>query len=212
MTARSFGNLWVSSFAMTQTRRWIAIGYSNHWVKLHFLLRCLTSFLTLIILWRSARGVSFHSLWTNLIPHPGQYSLVEFALWSLPSLMKTYLTQEWMAWYQQRCLHYNWSGRAAFSAVDILKFYTLRRETPVTITLTHLALGKMAAFSQTIYSDALSWMKSFFILVNVSLKFVPKDPIDNNLALVQIMPWRRRGDKPLSEPVLTWFSDANMRH
>ena len=34
------------------------------------------------------------------------------------------------------------------------------------------------------------------------LKFVPKGPINNNPALVQIMAWRRLGDKPLSEPMM----------
>ena len=34
-----------------------------------------------------------------------------------------------------------------------------------------------------------------------SLKFVPKGPINNIPALVQIMAWCRPGDKPLSEPV-----------
>ena len=34
-----------------------------------------------------------------------------------------------------------------------------------------------------------------------SLKFVPKGPINNIPALVQIMAWRRPGDKPLSEPL-----------
>ena len=36
----------------------------------------------------------------------------------------------------------------------------------------------------------------------ISLKFVPKGPINNNPALVQIMAWRRPGDKPLSESML----------
>ena len=36
----------------------------------------------------------------------------------------------------------------------------------------------------------------------VSLKFVPKVRISNIPALVQIMAWRRPGDKPLSEPVM----------
>ena len=40
-------------------------------------------------------------------------------------------------------------------------------------------------------------------LIKISLNFVPRDPIDNNTALVQVMAWRRRGDKPLPEPVLT---------
>ena len=38
------------------------------------------------------------------------------------------------------------------------------------------------------------------ILIKFSLKYVRKGPIDNNPALVQIMAWRRPGDKPLSEP------------
>ena len=46
----------------------------------------------------------------------------------------------------------------------------------------------------------------------ISLKFVPKGPINNIPALVQIMAWRRIGDKPLSEPMLTQFTDAFMRH
>ena len=50
------------------------------------------------------------------------------------------------------------------------------------------------------------------ILIKISLKFVPNGPIDNNPELVQIMAWCRKGDKPLSEPMLTRFTDAYMRH
>ena len=35
-----------------------------------------------------------------------------------------------------------------------------------------------------------------------SLKFVSRGPINNIPALVQIMTWRRSGDKPLSEPTM----------
>ena len=35
-----------------------------------------------------------------------------------------------------------------------------------------------------------------------SLNFVPKGPMNNIPALVQIMAWRRPGDKPLSEPMI----------
>ena len=38
--------------------------------------------------------------------------------------------------------------------------------------------------------------------IKISLKFVPKVPINNIPALVQIMAWRRPGDKPLSEPMV----------
>ena len=50
------------------------------------------------------------------------------------------------------------------------------------------------------------------IFMKNSLKFVSKGPINNILALVQIMGWRRRGDKPLSEPMMAWFTDSYMRH
>ena len=36
----------------------------------------------------------------------------------------------------------------------------------------------------------------------ISLKFVPKGPINNIPAMVEIMAWRRPGDKPLSEPMV----------
>ena len=50
--------------------------------------------------------------------------------------------------------------------------------------------------------------KCIFLIENVwiptiiSLKFVPKGPINNIPALVQIMAWRPPGDKPLSEPMM----------
>ena len=40
------------------------------------------------------------------------------------------------------------------------------------------------------------------ISIKISLKCVPKGPINNNPALVQIMAWRRPGDKPLSGPMM----------
>ena len=40
------------------------------------------------------------------------------------------------------------------------------------------------------------------ISIKISLKFVPKGPINNIPALVQIMAWHRSGDKPLSEPMM----------
>ena len=54
--------------------------------------------------------------------------------------------------------------------------------------------------------------EKFCILIEISLNFVPDGPIDNIPALVQIMAWRRIGDKPLSESMLTRFTDAYMRH
>ena len=44
--------------------------------------------------------------------------------------------------------------------------------------------------------------ENVWILIRISLKFVPKGPINNIPALVEIMAWRRPGDKPLSEPMM----------
>ena len=43
------------------------------------------------------------------------------------------------------------------------------------------------------------------ISIKISLKLVPKVPIYNIPVLVQIMAWRRPGDKPLSEPMAVWL-------
>ena len=50
------------------------------------------------------------------------------------------------------------------------------------------------------------------IPIQISLKFVPRSPIDNKATLVQVMAWCRTGNKPLPELMLTQFSDAYMRH
>ena len=44
--------------------------------------------------------------------------------------------------------------------------------------------------------------ENVWITVEISLKFVPKGPINNMATLVQKMAWCRPGDKPLSEPML----------
>ena len=44
--------------------------------------------------------------------------------------------------------------------------------------------------------------ENLYILIKISPKFVPKGPINNIPALVQMMAWRRPGDKPLSEPMM----------
>ena len=60
----------------------------------------------------------------------------------------------------------------------------------------------MAAIFLTTFSNAFSWNENVWISIKISLKFVPRGPINNIPALVQIMAWRRQGDKPLSEPMM----------
>ena len=49
--------------------------------------------------------------------------------------------------------------------------------------------------------DFLEWKCMNFDLFTISLKFDPRGPVNNIPSLVQIMAWRRPGDKPLSEPM-----------
>ena len=44
--------------------------------------------------------------------------------------------------------------------------------------------------------------ENIWILIKISLKFVPYGPINNIPSLVQIMAWHWPGDKPLSEPAM----------
>ena len=44
--------------------------------------------------------------------------------------------------------------------------------------------------------------ENIWISIRISMKFVPEGPINNIPALVQIMAWRRPGDKPLSEAMM----------
>ena len=44
--------------------------------------------------------------------------------------------------------------------------------------------------------------ENVWVLIEISLKFVPNGPINNIPALIQIMAWRCPGDKPLSELML----------
>ena len=53
--------------------------------------------------------------------------------------------------------------------------------------------------------DIFKWIflnENVWILINISLKFVPRGPINNIPTLVQVMACRRPGDKPLFEPMM----------
>ena len=50
------------------------------------------------------------------------------------------------------------------------------------------------------------------IPIQISLAFVPRSPIDKKPALIQVMAWRRVGDKSLPESMMAQFIDAYMRH
>ena len=67
--------------------------------------------------------------------------------------------------------------------------------------LTHWGRDNMAAIFQMTCSNWITWMKMHEFLSRFHWS-VPKGPISNIPALVQIMARHRPGDKPMSEPMM----------
>ena len=55
-------------------------------------------------------------------------------------------------------------------------------------------------------------MKMFVFWFEFHWSLIPKGLIGNMSALFRVMALRRTGEKPLTEPMLTQFIDAYMRH
>ena len=81
-----------------------------------------------------------------------------------------------------------------------------------TFSIQHTEADKMATISQNHIFKCIFLNENVRISIKMSLKFVPKGPIDNMPALVQIMAWCQTGNKPLSEPKVAKVTDTNMRH
>ena len=73
--------------------------------------------------------------------------------------------------------------------------------------LTHSGRDKMADIFLMTFSMHFLERKCM-----ISQQFFANIWINNIPALIQIMIWHRRGDKPLSDPMVAWVSDTNMRH
>ena len=68
--------------------------------------------------------------------------------------------------------------------------------------LTHWGRDKMDAIFQTTFFKCIFLNENVWISLKISLKFVPRVPVNNIPALVLIKAWRRPGNKPLSEPMI----------
>ena len=88
-----------------------------------------------------------------------------------------------------------WSGSAFFQIMAYHLFGTRPLPKP------KWGRDKMAAISQT-FSNTFSSMELLEFFIKLSLKVVPKSPINNIPALVQIMACHLAGAKPLSEPMM----------
>ena len=66
-----------------------------------------------------------------------------------------------------------------------------------------------------IFHDIFKWVffnENVWILIKISLKFVPKGPVNNIPALMQILARCWPGDKPLTEPMIVFLTDTYMYH
>ena len=91
----------------------------------------------------------------------------------------------------------------AFYCVQTLKHYIRRWTLFPGVSLTFNTL-RPRQNGRHFPDDILKWIflnENVWIPIEMSLKFVPKGQINNIPALVQIMAWRRPGDKPFSEPM-----------
>ena len=52
------------------------------------------------------------------------------------------------------------------------------------------------------FADDIFLSENVWILIKISLKFVPRGPINNIPSLIQVMAWRWLGNKPLSETMM----------
>ena len=76
---------------------------------------------------------------------------------------------------------------------------------PPDLTIWHLLILRPRQNSRHFADDTFNRIfvnANIRISIKFSLKFVPRGRINNIPALVQIMAWRRPGDKTLSEPVM----------
>ena len=87
-------------------------------------------------------------------------------------------------WQNVHCTPYSWLNRV------------------YVFTLTHLPLDKMAAISANDIFKCIFLNEKDKIPITISLNLIPRGPIDNTQALVQVKAWRRTGDKPLPEPMM----------
>ena len=96
------------------------------------------------------------------------------------------------------------------TSVIIVKYWHLAAD--FCIAINSSSQDKMAAISQTTFSNAFSWMKRFIFRFEFHWSLFPKGPIHKKSTWVQVMAWHRTGGKPLPKALSTRITDAYMRH
>ena len=114
----------------------------------------------------------------------------------------TQLTVKVEFWSTNHSLRLIWSRSASFWTSILIPAYNIpERSTLIPDVNTLRPRQNGRNFADDIFK-CIFLNENVWISIKISLKFVPKGPINNIPALVQIMAWRRPGDKPLSQPML----------
>ena len=100
------------------------------------------------------------------------------------------LSYKWQLSRQYTC----WSFRCSWSSAD--------RRLDLTHGFNSLRPRQNGRYKADDIFKCIFLNENVWFPTKISLKFVPKVPINNIQALVLIMAWRRPGDKPLSEPMM----------
>ena len=125
---------------------------------------------------------------------------------SLPKPMLTYC--QLVMNFEQTSAHV----RSKYENFLLIRFHgECRHFIPVAVCLNTLRSRIHVQHSADDISNCIFCNENGCISIKISLKFVSKGPIKNIPALVQIMAWRRTGDKPLSEPMMLKITDAYIR-
>ena len=84
---------------------------------------------------------------------------------------------------------------------ECISLFVVRKKSVITFVNTLRPRRNEQHFADDIFKR-IFFNENVWILIKISLKFVPKGPIYSIPALVQIMAWRRSGDKPLFVPMM----------
>ena len=104
----------------------------------------------------------------------------------------------------QRNFEFCWLTKylSILQLTDCLDSFKEGEETPMINTVNTLRPRQNGRHFTDAIFKCIFLNENVWISIKISPKFVPKGLINNISSLVQIMAWRRPGDKPLSEPMI----------
>ena len=135
----------------------------------------------------AVRHFAFRNGTKNVIPKTGShvvFTMITIFIVVQKNSALIQLIQQWSLTHLHLTRE-DWYNYHFVASCKILKTFTHISPSPSQVTLKYTVDSsppdKMAIISQTVFSDAFSWMKSyFFTLISISLTFVPMGPIGNN--------------------------------